>query len=346
MTHPFAHGMVGGALALAVCLHSAPALAQQSQRDIDRSLVRIETRMKSARTALAAADKARRAALNKAKASDFKGAKRDADFARDQVQKAKSTSEAVRDEKRRVIDVLLAQRESSGAPVGKAEDALVSDPKSAPTSATQAIMADRAPAAIIDDAQALEREVSKSEADNEAISDEKLEDISFSSGDTIRYGLTLAAARLRVTRSPTEEARLRDYKPEAEFVPTLIGFRIVYSPHVSPWRLESSGSPLQLLSIEFPLYLEKAKGNSLAAVSAGVGLTFVNGLLGIGLAFDVYRAVPVAGGTTRIGILPWALSRTGEVTAENVAVMLTLGLESLVTRLSGGSGTASKGSGS
>lgn len=181
----------------------------------------------------------------------------------------------------------------------------------------------------------LAQAVEESEQRNKALSDKALKQIALKNGDRISYGVTLAAVRLRATRDPNQDARLRDYQPEADFVPTLVGLRIVYEPSGGPWRLDTAGEPMQLIGIEFPLYLEKGTGNSLESLSAGVGLTLVDGLLGVGLAFDVYRVVKVKGGQTETGIMPWTLSRTGEVTAENVAVMVTIGLDPIVNALSG-----------
>ena len=186
-----------------------------------------------------------------------------------------------------------------------------------------------------DDTQALEQKVEEAEKEDDLLVEQNLKRIELKNGDRVSYGVTLAAVRLRATRDPSQDARERDYQPEAEFVPTLLGLRVVYEPSPSPWRIRTAGEPLQLIGIEFALYLEKADGNALESLSAGVGLTLMEGLLGVGLAFDVYRQVPVKGGHAETGIMPWALSRGGEVTAENVSVMVTIGLEPIVKALTG-----------
>lgn len=164
-------------------------------------------------------------------------------------------------------------------------------------------------------------------------------------GGSVHYGLTLSLAQFNVVRSESEPAAWRNYAPNFKFVPTTIGFQFTYQPAGEPWRIQKNDeSYFQLMSAGGMVLLSVDSRNAeLGALSLGATLGFFEDVLGLGIGFDLYRGIPVrgldgtsGGGTAYTGVLAWAFSPRGEVTPENVFVVLTLGLEPIVRALGSG----------
>ena len=71
-------------------------------------------------------------------------------------------------------------------------------------------------------------------------------------------------------------------------------------------------------------------------------LGFFENAISIGVGVDLYRGIPVLGangsagaGTAHTGVLSWAFSPEGEVTPENVFVLLSLSLTRIIGSVSG-----------
>lgn len=169
--------------------------------------------------------------------------------------------------------------------------------------------------------------------------------VSLRNGMTLQYGPTLSLLQYSVIRPDSEPAASRDYRPRLQFVPTTIGFQFNARPSGNPWRIQKSdGKFYQLMSFGgIFLVSVDTKDASRGALSLGATLGFFDGLLSMGLGFDLYRGIPVrganqqaAGATAYTGVLAWAFSPRGEVTPENVFFVVSLGLEPLVTALSNG----------
>jgi hypothetical protein len=162
-------------------------------------------------------------------------------------------------------------------------------------------------------------------------------------GGELRYGLSLSLLEFDVTRSAREPARLRNYAPRLSFVPGEVGFQFTYRPASQPWRTRANGKPFQLMSWGGMVLVQvSTKELAQGALRLGFTLNFFDEVLGLGVGFDLYRGIPVqgadgsAGGATAYtGLLAAAFAPNGEVTPENVFIVVTLGLEPLVKALTG-----------
>lgn len=171
----------------------------------------------------------------------------------------------------------------------------------------------------------------------------KTQTLTLPTGGELRYGLTLSILEFDVSRSPREPAGFRNYAPRLTLVPAEVGFQFIYRPASQPWRTRANGKPFQLMSWG-GMILVQASTKDLAqgAIRLGATLSFFDETIGIGLGFDLYRGIPAlgpdgtAGGATAYtGLLAWAFAPNGELTPENVFVVLTLGLEPIVRGLTG-----------
>lgn len=173
-------------------------------------------------------------------------------------------------------------------------------------------------------------------------------DVTLPSGQ-LKYGPTISLVQLRVARRADEPPRLRNYVPQFELIPPELGFQFTYQPVslrlgkiAAPGDLKKNGDTrLQIISWGgFLLVRVDDKELAQAAVSLGGTVQFFNNTLGLGLGFDIYRGVKARGvdgasATAYTGLLSWALATEGEVTPENVFLVLSLGLEPFASALAG-----------
>jgi hypothetical protein len=162
-------------------------------------------------------------------------------------------------------------------------------------------------------------------------------------GSDFNYGLTVSLFRLSVARLDDEPARIRNYSPKFEALPAEFGFQFTYRPNGSPWRLRTaSKSDFQLMSVG-GILLARVNNDNFSQGEVGVAATwqFLEDSIGLGLGFDLYRGVPVQGpdgqrgeGTAYTGLFSWAFARDGEVTPENVFVLLTVNVAGLAGKIS------------
>ena len=155
-------------------------------------------------------------------------------------------------------------------------------------------------------------------------------------GNTWTWGLDLSLLRIGVARRSDEPARSRNFEPDVAIVPGQFGFRVLYDPAVRPFSIPGRGSdPLRLMSVAVMLLMEAQSPARQSRLSLGVGLAFFNHFITLGIAFDLYRGVPaapVAGtdarhDTVSTGLLGWALSPEGEITAENISLVLAISVD-------------------
>lgn len=172
----------------------------------------------------------------------------------------------------------------------------------------------------------------------------KSEEVEFENGSRLRYGVTVSILQLTFTRSESEPARLRNYAPKLDFIPPEVGFQFTHQPAAAPWRYRlRDGRLFQLMSWGGMMLVQLDKpGRAQGALRLGATLNFFENTIGLGLGVDLYRGIPVMGpggaigtGTAYTGLLSWAFTKDGEVTPENVFVVVTFGLDRLVNALTG-----------
>ncbi len=176
-------------------------------------------------------------------------------------------------------------------------------------------------------------------AANAAASKERIET---ARGDVIRYGLTATMLRFHVLRDPALPGRERSYEPELDVVPGEFGFQVTVAPHYSPLCLRTrDGKPFQVMSIGGMFLVDPDAGGHSSWSVAGL-LSFLNDTIGVGIGFDLYRAIPVRGAdgqpgsaVAHTGLLSWATSATGEMTPENLLFLVTLNASSVAKALGG-----------
>jgi hypothetical protein len=166
----------------------------------------------------------------------------------------------------------------------------------------------------------------------------------FQSGSTLSYGVTLSLLQFSTLRSPNEPGRYRNYAPNLEILPTEIGFKFSYNPAFSPWRLsKQDGKSFQLISVGGAL-LARIKSQALEQgnLSLAIELGFFDNAISLGVGIDLYRGIPVlsgagisGGGTAYTGLLAWAFAKEGELTPENVFVVVSFSLTKIVGAISG-----------
>lgn len=177
-----------------------------------------------------------------------------------------------------------------------------------------------------------------------ALDPKKQNELEFRRGGRLRYGVSLSLLQFRTARPDNEPGRLRNYTPKLDVLPPEIGVQFTHEPAGAGWRLEKNdGSQFQLMSWG-GILLFRVSDEALAqgAISMAVTLNFFNNFVGLGLGFDLYRGIPIAGsdgaagkGTAHTGVLSWAFARQGEVTPENVFVVFTVGVDPIVRALTG-----------
>lgn len=165
----------------------------------------------------------------------------------------------------------------------------------------------------------------------------------FTNKSTLSYGVTLSLLQFSVARRADQPARLRDYQPQLQVLPVEIGFQFVYGPQYTPWRFTTSdrSKPFQLMTVGGAVLTRiQNEGLSQGNISLAAELGFFENTISIGIGFDLYRGIPtlngsgVAGGATAYtGLLAAAFAKEGEVTPENVFVLLSFSLSKLTAAL-------------
>lgn len=185
----------------------------------------------------------------------------------------------------------------------------------------------------------------------EAKEDAKPNEVRDKHGDKISYGLTLSLLRYRVTRDRSRPGRERDYQPSLDFVPPQIGFQVTVSPNISPMRQRLDGKYFQWMSVGGMLLTEPRVGdtNHRTSLTLAAVVSFLEDTIGFGVGFDMYRAIPIRAADGKsgppfanTGLLSWATSRSGEVTAENLSFLVTFNAATIATLLSGSTGGGTK----
>jgi hypothetical protein len=166
----------------------------------------------------------------------------------------------------------------------------------------------------------------------------------FENGATLSYGVTLSLLQFSAARSANEPGRLRNYTPSLEVLPAEIGFQFIFNPQNAPWRLnKKDDSRFQLMSIGGAI-LARIRNEGLVQgnLSLAIELGFFENSLSIGLGVDLYRGIPIlsgsgvaGGGTAYTGLLAAAFVKEGELTPENVFLLVSFSLSGVVNALSG-----------
>jgi len=168
----------------------------------------------------------------------------------------------------------------------------------------------------------------------------------FVGGATLSYGVTLSLLRLSSTRPSNAPGRTREYTPGVEVLPAEFGFQFTYGPQSAPWRFDVADPTkprFQLMTVGGVILGrvdDRARGQGNISLAATLG--FFENAISIGVGVDLYRGIPIQGangaagaGTAHTGILAWAFSPEGEVTPENIFVLLSLSLSRIVGSVSG-----------
>lgn len=159
-------------------------------------------------------------------------------------------------------------------------------------------------------------------------------------GDEIRYGIATSVMRYHVLRDPNEPGRQRSYDGHLDTLSGDIGFQVTYAPNRKGLHWYSAnGQGLQIVSFGGLLLTQLHPSDPKAETSLSLlGLLgFLDDTIGVGLGFDLYRAVPIKGAEGRAvaqtGLLAWATSSTGEVTPENMLFVITLNASGVAAAL-------------
>ncbi len=261
--------------------------------------------------------------------------------------KAEISAKAARgaEDEKKSVDARLeyeaahAKAERSNSPADKAADAA-----SLQNSQTAATNAEKSKSEAQAAAQTTNQTSITGPAAPPAPTPDQQTQVEFRTGDRLRYGLSASLFEFSVERPNNEPGRLRRYAPTFDVVPAEIGFQFTLQPSGSPWRLQKADtSTFQLMSCGGML-LVRIDNKNLAqgAVAVGATLNFFENVLGIGVGVDLYRGVPIqgangaaSGSTAYTGLLAWAFAPQGEMTPEDVFVVLTFGLDPIVKALSG-----------
>ncbi len=148
-----------------------------------------------------------------------------------------------------------------------------------------------------------------------------------------RWGIGVPLLRLGVSRRSDEPGYRRSYEPELQWLNPQLTLQVSYAPNNYPWRRqdENTGQAFQAISVSLQVIagvnnVESRKSE----LALGVSIDFLDGVLGVGIAVDLYRGVPVLGGSTAggdvvpTGLFSRAFTRNGEFTVENVFFLLNI----------------------
>jgi hypothetical protein len=168
--------------------------------------------------------------------------------------------------------------------------------------------------------------------------------VTFSNGDHVSYGLSLSLLRFSTSRRIDEPSRQRNYTPALELIPAEFGFQFLYQPEASPWRQRRvGGGQFQMIGVGgvFLARVDNERFERGGLALAGM-FSFFDDSIGVGAGFDLYRGIPVegpdgevGGATAYTGLLAWGLAKEGELTPENVFVVLSVNLATLAGRVTG-----------
>jgi hypothetical protein len=157
----------------------------------------------------------------------------------------------------------------------------------------------------------------------------------------IRWGAGLSLLRLSFSRQDDEPGRIRNFTPKLERIAPEIGFQFAYSPPGSPWRLRGQNgirsTNFQMMSIGGALLVRLSDQDvSRGGISLAAILGFFEDRVSLGIGFDVYRGIAIAdaehsrgGATAYTGLASWAFAREGELTPENVFIVVSVNLAML-----------------
>jgi hypothetical protein len=191
----------------------------------------------------------------------------------------------------------------------------------------------------------------KQQAESHAAGSERTEptvsprnNVTLSNGDHVSYGLSLSLLRFSTSRRIDEPSRQRNYTPAVELVPAEFGFQFLYQPEGSPWRQRRvGGGQFQMIGVGgvFLARVDNQRFERGGLALAGM-FSFFDDSIGVGAGFDLYRGIPVegpdgepGGATAYTGLLAWGLAKEGELTPENVFVVLSVNLAAVAGRVTG-----------
>ncbi|MFO0610779.1 MAG: hypothetical protein U0324_46890 [Polyangiales bacterium] len=143
------------------------------------------------------------------------------------------------------------------------------------------------------------------------------------------WGLGVNLLRLGALRRPEEPGYLRNYEAEFRWLSPQFTFQVTFQPNFRPWRMASGFQSMSVSGVIITgIDTSQARKSELAL---GLTVDFLNGIVGVGVALDLYRGVPVrdgagtpGGDVAPTGLFSAAFLRGGEVTPENVFFLLNL----------------------
>jgi len=157
------------------------------------------------------------------------------------------------------------------------------------------------------------------------------------------WGASVSLLRIGALRDPTLPGSTRRYETDLRTLNTELTFQLFYNPASRPWRRVDEGTlrSFQVMSPTAFLTLGLNDTNlSQSAISMGVGMGFLDNYLILGIGFDLYRGIPVQGGsgspggsTANTGLLSLVTSSEGEFTPENIFFVIHLNLLPLARRV-------------
>lgn len=148
------------------------------------------------------------------------------------------------------------------------------------------------------------------------------------------WGLGIPLLRLGVLRRADEPGFRRNYETELQWLKPQLTFQVTLRPRIRPWRTIDVNTHTEFQSISISglvvagLNTDDARKSE---VALGLSVNFLNGIVGIGIAFDLYRGIPVLSGTgapggdiVPTGLFAAAFTRDGEMTMENIFFLFNL----------------------
>lgn len=159
------------------------------------------------------------------------------------------------------------------------------------------------------------------------------------SGATVVFGLGIPLLRLGALRPPDQLARARDYRFDVGVVTPGLLFHAIVNPADSFSRRGN----LQIVSVgAFLLGQFNTQRSAQSELALGASMYLLNATIGIGIAVDLYRGVPVMGPngagteTAQTGLLSALMLPNGEFTVENLVFTFDVNLVAIGQALTGG----------
>lgn len=142
------------------------------------------------------------------------------------------------------------------------------------------------------------------------------------------WGLGVNLLRLGVLRRPEEPGYRRNYEAQLNWLSPQFTFQVTLQPDIRPWRQPT----MQAMSVSGVLIAGVDTTNARKSeIALGLTVDFLNGIVGVGVALDLYRGVPVRSGAGEAGmdvaptgLFSAAFLRDGEVTPENIFFLLNI----------------------